>query len=135
LAHGAEAVRDQRLLPFVGPGEPNPKQALFWRSGLTAAMVRTNFEGMALLFERSGVASIGEAGAGGIDQSIAIQFDRGFAALDLVRSPVEAAVADPVQMQALNDVISVTQMLQALIGEQLATALDLSVGFSSLDGD
>ncbi len=135
LAHGAEAVRDQRLLPFVGRGESNPKQALFWRSGLTTALVRANLEGMELLFERSGVASIGEAGAGGIDQSIAIQFDRGFAALDVVTSPVEAAVADPVQVQALTDVISVTQMLQALIGEQLATALDLSVGFSSLDGD
>ena len=71
----------------------------------------------------------------GIDQSIAIQFDRGVAALDKVTAPVEAAVADPARMQALNEVISVTQMLQALIGDQLAAALGLSVGFSSLDGD
>lgn len=135
LAHGAEMVRDQRLLPLVGRGEANPKQALFWRSGLTVALIQANFEGLEQLVERSGIATIGEAGMGGIDQSIAIQFDRGVAALDKVTAPVEAAVADPAQMQALNEVISVTQMLQALIGDQLAAALGLSVGFSSLDGD
>lgn len=137
LAHGAEAVRDQRLLPFMArAGNPaQPKLAPFWRSGLTAALVRANLEGLRGLFVRSGVAALGEAGAGGIDQSIAIQFDRGFVALDLVVAPIEVAVTDPAQVQALNDVVSVTQMLQVLIGDQLAVALDLSVGFSALDGD
>jgi len=44
-------------------------------------------------------------------------------------------VADPKQVQALNYLVIVTQSLQSLVGEQLSTALGLSVGFSSLDGD
>ena len=55
LAHGVEAIRDQRILPFLGrEGEPSkPKSAPFWRSGMTMGSVVANFEGLKRLFEAS----------------------------------------------------------------------------------
>ncbi len=137
VAHGLEGVRDTRLNPFMSKGkdQAKPKQALFWRSGLTMAMVRANLEGMHNLVERSGIARhVGEKDLG-LDDSIAFEFSNTVRALDLVTLPVEEAVADPKQVQALNYLVIVTGSLQAMIGEQLSTAMGLSVGFSSLDGD
>jgi predicted lipoprotein len=48
---------------------------------------------------------------------------------------MEEAVADPAQKQALSDMVAASQVLGKLTGEDLAAALGLSVGFSSLDGD
>ena len=137
VSHGIEGMRDQRINPFIAQGDApaKPKQALFWRSGLTMAMIRANIEGMEKLVAVSGMArAVGEADAG-LDNSIAFEFANAHRALDLVTLPVEQAVADTKQVAALNYLVIVTQSLQAVVGEQLAFALGLSVGFSSLDGD
>lgn len=134
LSHGIEAVRDTRLNPFLAKdGAPaKPRLALFWRSGLTVPMIRANVDALASLFALSGIA-------GGVpaDLPVAItaEFAKADAALDRVTDRVEAAVADPAQAQAMADVVTATQQLGVLIGEQLSAALGLSVGFSSLDGD
>jgi predicted lipoprotein len=137
VSHGIEATRDQRLKPFMAEGDnkAKPKQALFWRSGLTMAMVRANIEGMRDLVALSGVGrAVGEKDQG-LDNSIAFEFRNAERALGLIPSGAEDAVEDPKQVQALNYLVLVTASLQALVGEQLSTALGLSVGFSSLDGD
>lgn len=137
VSHGIEGMRDQRINPFIAQGDvaAKPRQALFWRSGLTMAMIRANIEGMEKLVAVSGMArAVGEADAG-LDNSIAFEFANAYRALDLVTAPVEEAVADPKQAAALNYLVIVTQSLQSQIGEQLSAALGLSVGFSSLDGD
>ncbi|SEQ07505.1 hypothetical protein SAMN05428969_1840 [Devosia sp. YR412] len=137
VSHGLEAVRDTRINPFIAQGEvaAKPKQALFWRSGLTMAMVGANLEGMETLVSVSGMArAVGEADVG-LDNSIGFEFSNAHRALDLITLPVEEAVLDPKQVAALSYLVILTQSLQAQIGEQLAFALGLSVGFSSLDGD
>lgn len=137
LSHGLESVRDTRVNPFIAKdgGKANPKLALFWRSGLTVPMLRANVEALRDLYVVSGVGEL----AGGKDPSLAgsIEFEFGNAerALNAVTQPVEQAVADPKQAQGLNYLVIVTGSLQTQIGEQLSTALGLSVGFSSLDGD
>ncbi|HTM79207.1 MAG TPA: imelysin family protein [Devosia sp.] len=137
LAHGIEAVRDTRLNPFLAKGDAaaKPKLALFWRSGLTEPMLRANIEGLQTLFALSGIAGGVPAGQADLPVAITAEFAKAHAALALVTDPVETAVADPAQAQALAEVVSATQQLGALIGEQLSAALGLSVGFSSLDGD
>lgn len=137
VSHGIEAVRDQRINPFVASAdaEAKPKQALFWRSGATMPMIRANIDGMHKLVQVSGMAqAVGEADKG-LDNSIEFEFANAGRALDLITLPVEQAVADEKQAQALRYLVLVTGSLQAMIGEQLSTALGLSVGFSSLDGD
>jgi uncharacterized protein len=137
LSHGIEAVRDARINPFIAQGDKgaNPRLALFWRSGLTMPMVRANIEGLEALFSKLGMGSDVSAQHAGLPNSISFEFRNAFRAVDLVTSPVDAAVADASQAQALDYLVIVTQSLQAMIGEQLSAALGLSVGFSSLDGD
>lgn len=137
LAHGIEAVRDTRLNPFLGKGDApaRPKLALFWRSGLTLPMLRADVRGLQSLFALSGIAGGVPSDFADLPLAIAAEFEKADAALDLVTDPVNIAVTDPAQVQALNDVVTATQQLGVLIGEKLSTALGLSVGFSSLDGD
>lgn len=137
VSHGVEGLRDTRINPFIAQGgkAAAPKQALFWRSGLTMAMAQANVEGLEKLFSVSGMARIGGAADSGLDNSIRFEFSNAKRAIGLVTAPVEEAVADPKQAQALAYLVIVTQSLQSLVGEQLSTALGLSVGFSSLDGD
>ena len=137
VAHGIEGLRDTRINPFVAQGDEaaEPKQALFWRSGLTMAMIKANIEGMEALVAESGLANAVGPEHVGLANSIEFEFRNAYRALGLVTQPVEQAVADDKQASALDYLIIVTQSLQALIGEQLSAALGLSVGFSSLDGD
>ena len=137
LAHGLEAVRDTRINPFIASdgGEANPKLALFWRSGLSVDMLRANIHGLRDLFTISGVGLAVGPEHQGLANSIEFEFRNADRALDLVSLPLEQAVRDPGQAQALDYLVIVTSSLQDMIGEQLSAALGLSVGFSSLDGD
>lgn len=136
-AHGLEGVRDTRINPLIAADgdAAAPKQALFWRSGLTMAMIRANLEGIERLVAVSGMArAVGEKDAG-LDGSIGFEFRNAYRATNLVTSPVEQAVADEKQAHALDYLLIVVNSLHAMLGEQLPAALALSVGFSSLDGD
>ena len=137
VAHGVEGMRDTRINPFIaGDGKAaQPKLALFWRSGLTMAMIRANVDGMRKLVTVSGVARAVAENDKGLDNSIDFEFRNAIRALDIVTLPVDQAVADEKQAFALSYLVLVTGSLQAMIGEQLSAALGLSVGFSSLDGD
>ncbi|MET3924370.1 imelysin family protein [Devosia sp. 2618] len=137
VSHGIEATRDTRINAFIAKGEAaaKPKQAIFWRSGLTMTMVRANIEGMQRLMAISGLARAVPAKDVGLNDSIAFEFRNAYRALDIVTLPVEAAVEDKKQAFALGYLVLVTQSLQSIVGEQLSTAMGLSVGFSSLDGD
>jgi predicted lipoprotein len=132
VSHGIEAVRDTRINPFIakGDGKANPKQALFWRSNQTLPMLRANLDGLRRLIELSGIVT-----DPALSLEITAAFARAEAAIVAVTSPVEEAVADPAQSAALADLVTATQDLQRLIGEDLSATLGLSVGFSSLDGD
>lgn len=137
LSHGIEAIRDQRLLPFVGRdgAEPKPRSALFWRSNRTVASIAANFDGLRDLFVNSGLGQTTAEDGAWIADSAAFEFGNVDRAAEVITSPLEEAVADPAQKKALDYLVILTGSLQTLIGENLSVALGLSVGFSSLDGD
>ncbi len=137
LAHGVELIRDQRLLPFLGrDGEaPKPKSALFWRSGMTVPSIAANFAGLADLLQKSRLAEATDAENLWVGSGASFEFANAARAAALVTDPVEAALADPRQTQALAYLVIVSRSLDTLLGENLAAALGLSVGFTSLDGD
>jgi predicted lipoprotein len=137
LAHGTEAIRDQRLLPFLGRdgAAPKPKSALFWRSGMTVPSINANFEGLRALLEKSRIAEATTADNLWVGNSATFEFGNAERAGKVVTEPVEQALADPKQKKALDYLVIVTQSLDTILGENLAAALGLSVGFSSLDGD
>lgn len=137
VAHGLEAMRDQQLNPFIATAAApaKPKQAPFWRSGQTMALLGGTIEGMRGLIGGSRIATAVPEKDKGLADSIDFEFRNALRAIDLVTLPVEQAVAEPKQAAALGYLALVTGSLQAMVGEQLSAALGLSVGFSALDGD
>lgn len=137
LIHGTETIRDQRIMPVLGAaqGGPKPRSALFWRSGLAVPALAANFAGLHDFFVAS---RFPEAMAGPnewVSNGALFEFQNAARAAALITDPIEQAVADPAQVQALRYMVIITGSLDTLLGDNLAAALGLSVGFSALDGD
>jgi uncharacterized protein len=138
MIHGLELVRDVRINGFLGQESAGdkPKQALFWRSGTTIAVLRGNLASIDGLLEASGMATHLPEDRRWIVQSARFEFrnaDRALARLDGV--PVDAILADPDLRSKLDYVRLVTSSLSDVIGRQLSGEFGLTAGFSSLDGD
>lgn len=137
MTHGVEAIRDTRILPFLGRdgAAPRPKSGLFWRSGMTMPSIAANFAGLRELFVLSGIGSAGNADSQWLDNSIGFEFGNADRALAMISGPLEETLADERQLKALSYLVIVTQSLDTMLGENLSAGLGLSIGFSSLDGD
>lgn len=137
LAHGVEAIRDQRILPFLGrDGEPSkPKSAPFWRSGMTMGSIAGDFEGLKRLFEASELGAYLPSENADIGVKILAGFDAIQSDAALVTGPIDGALSDAAQRAALERMVAESQQVGTLLAEDLPAALGLSVGFSSLDGD
>ncbi|MEQ1768390.1 MAG: imelysin family protein [Devosia sp.] len=136
LIHGTEAIRDQRVTPIIGDaqGAAKPKSALFWRSGMTASTLAANFEGMEAFFNAARLPEAIGKDNEWVSNGALFEFsnaERGVARLDGITGE---AVGEE-QLKGLRYLVIVTKSLDTLLGENLAAALGLSVGFSALDGD
>lgn len=135
-ADGLEILRDQRLLPIVPAGEaPKPKRALFWRSGLTFPMVASEIDGMKNYFIASSLAALLPAEANWMTGSTLFEFQNAAKTIRKLTMPVDVAVNDAGSVKEIRYLSIVTRSLFQLVGGQIATALGLSTGFSTLDGD
>lgn len=137
MIHGTEAIRDQRVAPILSEatGSPRPRSALFWRSNMTVPALAANFAGLRDFFIAAHYPeAIGKENAWVANGAI-FEFDNAARAIAALVDPIEQAVADARQLTALNYLIVVTKSLDTLLGQNLAAALGLSVGFSTLDGD
>jgi len=137
LAHGVEAIRDQRILPFLGrDGEaPKPKSAPFWRSNMTMPAVLASFEGLRTLLVTSDIWRYAPTEQFSIGEQALAEFDNLAIYGSGVTGTMEEAMADPAQVDQVTNIVISSQVLGKLLGEDLPAALGLSVGFSSLDGD
>lgn len=137
MAHGVEAIRDQRILPFLGRdgAPPKPKTALFWRSNMTMPSILANFEGLRALLVSSDIWHYAPTEQFSIGEQAMSEFDTIAIYGSGVTGTVEEAMADPAQVRQMTDIVTSSQVLGKLVGEDLPAALGLSVGFSSLDGD
>lgn len=137
LIHGTEAIRDQRIMPILSEvtGTPKPRSALFWRSSMTVPALAANFAGLHDFFVAAKYPeAIGNENRWVADGAI-FEYGNAARALAAIVDPMEQAVTDPRQLQALKYLVLVTKSLDTLLGQNLAAALGLSVGFSTLDGD
>ena len=135
--HGLEAMRDLRLRPAFGrlPEDARPKALLFWRSGLTAASLRGNFAGLSALFESSGLADLLPPAAAASAASVRSTFNDADSVLATIEKPIAEALVDPAGRTQVGQLVVATQALQPMFVGEIAPALGLSAGFSSLDGD
>ncbi len=136
LVHGTETMRDQRLNPVVGDMKsPKPRSALFWRSNMTAPALAANFAGLHDFFLAARYPEALGASSSWVAKGAIFEFENAARAAALIVDPMEKAVTDHEQLQALRYMVVITGSLDHLLGEYLAAALGLSVGFSALDGD
>lgn len=134
---GLDIVRDVRVKGFLGrqAGADRPKQAIYWRSGATAASLAAGLAGMDALFQASKLAEALPQDDRWIAQSIHIQFVNGAATARQAAGPIDAVLADPERRALLEHFSLVTSSLSNLFGARLTAAFGLTAGFSSLDGD
>lgn len=135
--NGLEMVRDVRLKGFLGarPEDDRPKQAIFWRSGLTGASLAGNLEGMDRLFQASEVGDALSDDARWMADSTHILLANGVADARAVADPIDKALADPAERAKFEHFRLVTSSLSSLIGTRMTAEFGLTAGFSSLDGD
>ncbi|MBX3598352.1 MAG: peptidase M75, Imelysin [Rhizobiaceae bacterium] len=138
FVQGIELVRDVRTNGFLGekPEGDKAKQAIYWRSNGTALSLGANIEGLNKLFEASRMADLATGDNAYLGNSIGFEFGNAQNALAAVKGkPIDAVLRDPDQRQKLDYFRTVTSSLSELFGTRLSGALDLTAGFSSLDGD
>lgn len=135
--HGAELVRDTRIMPFYAETAKASKykRALFWRSDLTIPAIRANVAGMRDLFIVSGMADALSGDARWAAGSFIFELENFDRTAGEVELPIQQAILDIKARSKINYLLILTRSLQKLAVEQIAAELGLSVGFSSLDGD
>jgi predicted lipoprotein len=138
LIHGSDAIRDTRLMPVLGADgdKPRPKAALFWRSRMTLPLLAAEFAGLGDFFDgarlRDGLALTDAWIANGAEY----EFDNaGKTLARLVDASWEEVVASESGREALGHLIIVTGSLDKILGEHMARAFGLAIGFSALDKD
>ena len=138
LIVGTEVIRDQRLTPVIGASEgaPKPKSALFWRSGMTVPSLKAGFTGLNDFFIATQLPpTLKSLGDAWISIGALFEFKNAIDTVDKITDPIDVAVADQRQFQALNYLVNLSRTLDTLLGENLPAALGLTTGFSQLDGD
>ena len=135
--HGLEATRDLRLNPALGENieKANPKTLIYPRAGLAKASLQANFTGLETLYTASNIAALLPAGKEAIGTTISGEFAKVDGLFTAMTVPLPDAVGDPVHRPRVAEILALTHGLQKQFADQLAPALGLSAGFSSLDGD
>ena len=136
FVHGLEMLRDVRLNGFLGSSanDDKPKQAIFWRSGATIISLGGNLDGMKKLFDASQLGSLLPSESAWIADSIDFEFNTSDRMIGHTAAPITAVLAGE-QRGGLPAFRLITSHLSELFGVNMAGALGLSAGFSSLDGD
>lgn len=131
-----QALRDQRLLPVLGPAlaEAAPGKAEGGLSGRSLRGIAASLEAEAEAFDTLLLPPLTQA-----DPKLAGLMQRAFAqTLATARGipvPLDVAVADPDHRPAVETLAKEIRALQQLLATRVATALGLTLGFNSLDGD
>ncbi len=137
LAQGFEALRDLKLIPVLGAdaATARPGLAVFRRSQLGRRAVVAELAGLAHMFEVSGLGLALSDDDRWMGAGALFEFRNATRTLDAMAADLGVEVADVDGRGRLTYLVIVMRSLQRLIGEQIATALGLTMGFSSLDGD
>ncbi|WP_062203984.1 imelysin family protein [Aureimonas sp. AU12] len=135
--HGLEAVRDLRILPGIGKSvaEAKPGLFLFHRSDLDAAVLQADLDGLSALMLGSGLFDILPEDSSWVPASVTLEFETLRSSLaTLTPTPADAA-ATPNGHGTLQAMVLEIRGIESTLATEVAPALGVSAGFSSLDGD
>jgi len=137
-----QVVGDFKLALPLGQSlqNPKPKLAESWRSGRSLRNVGLNLASAQAMYGKDrtgGFRSLMPAGADsdGLDEKITAAFADTASSLSAVPMPLDAAVADSGGRPEVEALLTDVRHLRDLVGQQLPSAIGLSVGFNGLDGD
>jgi predicted lipoprotein len=110
----------------------NGRRAESWRGSRSLRNIRRNLRSLQALYRVAFAAQITDPELAG---RIAAGFDEALRRLEQVPPPLHEAVTNPAARQATLNLRTQISELQGLFAGPVPQALDLSLGFNSLDGD
>jgi predicted lipoprotein len=131
-------IVDQKLLLPMGASaaEANPKRAESWRSGRSGRNIVLNLEAAESLYLTAFAPQLtGDKQKVALDKEIRHDFALAKAAALDVGQSFDAALQSPAQRPALDRLLAASSELKRQLGGPLPPALNLPLGFNSLDGD
>lgn len=137
MVHGAEMVRDQRIRAFYGSKEqkPNPKLAIFWRSGQTFTILGADMAGLLDFWKKAGMNDLLKDDQRSVGTSIEFVMKSLKRTAASVTPDIEAALSQPEERAKLDFLMLNGKDLIIRLSEDYGKALGLGAGFSFSDGD
>lgn len=137
LVHGAAAIRDERIETFYkgGDGQPQPRLALFWRSGNTFRSLRGNLTALSTLIGKSDVKRLLAPSARPLMVPIQQNIDNMVRTASRIDTDIERAVQTDEDRIRLDYLLDNTKDLTLALSDRFGGAIGLSAGFSFADGD
>ena len=108
------------------------KRAELWRSSSSIANIRNNLIGLQQLYQVGFAPRVKDAA---LKQQIDAAFKSTLAATDKIAEPLLTAVKNPDSRVAVEQLRAEASKLKGLFARELPKAVDLPLGFNSLDGD
>lgn len=137
LVHGTETVRDERIETFFKPASNKtaPKQAIFWRSGLTFTSISANVEGVRDLLTGADVASLLPADKRGIVDTVSKLASQLIVTASSITPDLELAVTRDEDKAKLQSLLTDSRSMITDLSDGVGGGVGLSAGFSFADGD
>ncbi len=137
MVHGAEMVRDQRIRAFYGEKDikPNPRQAIFWRSGSTWTMLGADMAGLLDFWKKAGMNDLLADDQRSVGTSIEFVMKSLKRATGTITPDIEAALSKPEERAKLDFVMLNSRDLIKRLSDDYGKSLGLGAGFSFSDGD
>lgn len=135
LSTGLQFARDVKIEPVLGdtPQAARPKRAAFWRSGLSTSLLAANVDALKAFHVAGGYPL--PAGEEWMDASVRGELSSAAATLRAVPAPLEQALASEDGRRLLVLASLTLKNAKAIVDENLAPALGVTIGFNALDGD
>jgi len=134
LVGGLEFLAERQVARVLGPSarEAFPRRAEAWRSGESLALVRASLAAQQNYWA-TGFAPMLTGGQAALAREVTDGFAEAEAAAARITPSLEVAV---VQNRApVEELLRILGPLRRLIADRVSAALDLPVGFNSMDGD
>lgn len=135
LSTGLQFARDVKILPVLGESAEaaRPKRAAFWRSELSMRLLAANLDGLKAFYQAGGYPL--PKGGDWMDVSVRSELQNAAQGLQAVPAPLEAALKQEDGRRQLLLAALTIQNAKAIVDQDLAPALGVTIGFNALDGD
>jgi predicted lipoprotein len=139
-----ELIADIKLARPLGldAASTNPRLAESWRSGRSLQNIIVNLQSLRAMYDGDGPGKPGlSIGLSESSEShiaaplIDDAFDRALAAASSITLPLDKAAAEPTEREKLVQLRDAIRDVKRLAAAHLPGALDVAIGFNSLDGD